>query len=71
MTTFVDSIDVVTQHDGNRDFVRMRWGLVPRWWSKAPKELRARRSTRAETKPFFRDAFKRTQCVIPLSGYYA
>jgi putative SOS response-associated peptidase YedK len=24
-----DPIDVVTQQDGKRDFVRMRWGLVP------------------------------------------
>ena len=23
-----------------------------------------------ETKPFFRDAFKRTRCLIPVSGYY-
>ena len=23
-----------------------------------------------ETKPFFRDAFKRTRCLIPMSGYY-
>ena len=24
-----------------------------------------------ETKPFFRDAFKRTRCLLPMSGYYA
>ena len=29
-----DPIDVVIEHDGKRDFVRMRWGLVPWWWSK-------------------------------------
>ena len=22
------------------------------------------------TKPFFREAFKRTRCIIPASGYY-
>jgi len=27
-----DPVDVVTERDGNRDFVRMRWGLVPSWW---------------------------------------
>ena len=28
------------------------------------------RAETVETKPFFRDAFKRSRCVIPLSGYY-
>ena len=31
--------------------------------------LNARVET-VETKPFFRDAFKRTRCLIPMSGYY-
>ena len=69
-----DPVDVVTDKDGRRDFVRMRWGLVPRWWSKPLKELRAAtfnaRAETVETKPFFRDAFKRTRCLIPMSGYY-
>ena len=60
--------------DGNRDFVRMRWGLVPSWWPKPLKELKAATfNARAETvadKPFFRDAFRRTRCLIPASGYY-
>ena len=49
-------------------------GFVPRWWSKPLKELRAAtfnaRAETVETKPFFRDAFKRTRCLIPMSGYY-
>jgi putative SOS response-associated peptidase YedK len=69
-----DPIDVVTERDGRRDFVRMRWGLVPAWWPKPLKELRAATfNARAETvadKPFFRDAFTRTRCLIPASGYY-
>jgi putative SOS response-associated peptidase YedK len=28
------------------------------------------RAETAETKPFFRDAFKRTRCMIPMSGYF-
>jgi putative SOS response-associated peptidase YedK len=52
----------------------MRWGLVPSWWSKPLKELKlATFNARAETvttKPFFRGAFKRTRCLIPVSGYY-
>ena len=52
----------------------MRWGLVPYWWSKSIKDIKlATFNARAETvttKPFFRDAFKRTRCLIPVSGYY-
>jgi len=33
--------DVVHDRAGERDLVQMRWGLVPRWWSKPLKELRA------------------------------
>ena len=69
-----DPVDVVTERDGNRDFVRMRWGLVPSWWPKPVKELKAATfNARAEAvakKPFFRDAFPRTRCLIPASGYY-
>jgi putative SOS response-associated peptidase YedK len=65
---------VVTDRDGERDLVRMRWGLVPRWWSKPLKELRMAtfnaRAETVETKPVFRDAFKRSRCLIPMPGYY-
>ena len=56
-----------------RDFTRMRWGLVPSWWPKPLKELKAATfNARVETvaeKPFFREAFRRTRCIIPASGY--
>jgi putative SOS response-associated peptidase YedK len=65
---------VVTERDGKRDFVRTRWGLVPWWWAKPLKQLRAAtfnaRAETVETKPFFRDAFKRSRSLIPASGYY-
>jgi putative SOS response-associated peptidase YedK len=66
-----DPVDVVT---AQRRLVTMRWGLVPWWWSKSLKELRMAtfnaRAETVETKPVFRDAFKRSRCLIPLSGYY-
>ena len=69
-----DPVDVVTERDGSRYFVRMRWGLVPSWWSKPLKDVKAATfNARAETvaeKPFFRDAFRRTRCLIPASGYF-
>jgi len=68
------AIDTVVEREGKRELVPMRWGLVPSWWSKPLKELRlATFNARAETvaeKPFFREAFKRTRCLIPASGYY-
>ena len=64
--------------DGKRELVSMHWGLVPRWWSKSLKDVKMAtfnaRAETFETKPFFRDAFKRTRtrtrCLIPVSGYY-
>ena len=71
-----DPVDVVTAEEGKRELVTMRWGLVPWWWSKPLKELRmATFNARAETvdtKPVFRDAFKRTaasfQCLAITNG---
>jgi putative SOS response-associated peptidase YedK len=68
------NIDVVIERDGTRELLPMRWGLIPSWWSKPLKEMRvATFNARAEAvarKPTFRDAFKRTRCLIPASGYY-
>jgi putative SOS response-associated peptidase YedK len=69
-----DTIDAVIDREQKRELVPMRWGLVPSWWPKALKELKAATfNARAETvayKPIFRDAFKRSRCLIPASGYY-
>jgi putative SOS response-associated peptidase YedK len=68
------TIDSVLSKDDKRWLVPMRWGLVPSWWSKPLKELRlATFNARAETvavKPMFRGTFRRTRCLIPVSGYY-
>ena len=68
-----DAIDVVIERGGQVDLVPMRWGLVPSWWTKTAKEVPATFNARAETlpvKPMFRDAFRRTRCLIPASGYF-
>jgi putative SOS response-associated peptidase YedK len=36
-----DPVDVVSERDGSRDFVRMRWGLVPAWWPNQATRLPA------------------------------
>src|SRR4029077_1941175 len=68
------TIDTIVAGGGKGELMRARWGLVPAWWSKPLKELKlATFNARAETvttKPFFREAFKRKRCLIPVSGYY-
>ena len=68
------TIDTILDQDGKRRLERMRWGLIPSWWSKPLKEMKlATFNARAETvatKPMFRSAFKRNRCLIPVSGYY-
>jgi putative SOS response-associated peptidase YedK len=67
------TIDAVIEHDGKRELVPMRWGLVPSWWKKTLKDLPSTFNARAETvsiKPMSRAAYKRSRYIIPASGYY-
>jgi putative SOS response-associated peptidase YedK len=64
---------ILPAEGGGHEFARMRWGLVPYWWSKPLKQVPATFNARSDTvatKPMFRDAFKRRRCVIPISGFY-
>jgi len=66
-------IAVVRNREGaGREFVSMRWGLVPSW-AKAvaggPPLINARAETVAD-KPSFRSAFKNRRCLIPADGFY-
>lgn len=57
---------------GDREFVLMRWGLVP-GWSKGPDNRFSMFNARAETvheKPAYRSAFKKRRCLIPADGFY-
>jgi len=58
--------------EGQRELVRMRWGLVPRW-AKDPsigaRMINARGETIAE-KPSFRMSFRRHRCLFPADGFY-
>src|SRR5216684_8339871 len=50
----------------------MRWGLVPYW----AKDLKIGLSTinamaeTVDTKPVFREAFKRRRCIVPVDNFY-
>ena len=67
-------IDTVISRRGRRQLMTTRSGLIPFWWNKPLDELRgAILNARAETvmtKPFFREPFQRSRCLIPMSGYY-
>ncbi len=61
---------------GERQFVWLRWGLIPSWAPGGAKEpgignrmINARAETIAE-KPAFRAAFRRRRCLIPADGFY-
>lgn len=65
-------IPVITEVDDHVEINTYRWGLIPHWAkddSMANKCFNARSETMAE-KPTFRTAFKRSRCIIPISGYF-
>jgi putative SOS response-associated peptidase YedK len=69
----MQQVPIVRQRaDGSREWVEMRWGLVPRW-AKDPsigaKMINARAETIAE-KPSFRTALHHHRCLIPADGFY-
>jgi putative SOS response-associated peptidase YedK len=58
--------------EGQRECVRMRWGLVPRWAkdsSIGARMINARGETIAE-KPSFQMAYRRHRCLLPADGFY-
>ena len=61
---------VAREHDGKREGVVMRWGLIPSWAKdKKMAQINARADTAAE-KPKFPSAFKKSRCLILADGYY-
>ena len=65
-------IPVVRLQDGKRQFVLMRWGLIPSW-VKDPKTFSLLINARSESvidKPAFRAAMRRRRCLIPADGFY-
>lgn len=61
---------VARAHDGKREGVIMRWGLIPSW-AKDKKMLQINaRADSASEKPMFRSAFKKRRCLILADGWY-
>lgn len=66
------SILAVREVSDEREAVLLKWGLIPSWAkddSMSARLINARSETVAE-KPAFREAFKRSRCVIPADGFY-
>jgi putative SOS response-associated peptidase YedK len=57
---------------GKREFVLMRWGLVPYWAKDAKFRLSTinARAEEAASKPAFREALKRRRCLVPADAFY-
>lgn len=61
---------VRTQRE-EREVLLARWGLVNFWATdnkRAARQINARAET-VDTRPAFRDAFKRRRCVVPADGF--
>jgi putative SOS response-associated peptidase YedK len=57
---------------GERSLDMLRWGLIP-YWAKDPKVGFSTINAKAEsieTKPAFREAFRRRRCLVPIDGFY-
>jgi putative SOS response-associated peptidase YedK len=67
-------IDVMRQDAaGQRELIRVRWGLIPSWWRQPLEELPTSFNARTESiveHPAFGDAVLRRRCIIPASGFY-
>jgi putative SOS response-associated peptidase YedK len=58
--------------DSEREFVWLRWGLIPSW-AKDPAIGNRMINARAETvaqKPSYRAAFRRRRCLVVADGFY-
>lgn len=65
-------VPIIRSGAGGREFVLVRWGLVPSWMKEFPTQrplINARSETLFE-KPSFKRAVLRRRCLFPANGYY-
>lgn len=56
--------------EGRRIIAEARWGFIPRWAKEPGRQPINARAETVATSGLFRDAFKRTRCIVPVSGFY-
>jgi putative SOS response-associated peptidase YedK len=67
-----DTVPILVQQPGGPpQVVQARWGFIPHWWSKPelPRLAFNARSEEAATKPMWRDALRRSRCLIPATSW--
>lgn len=66
------SVPILFQEDGRLVLDAARWGLIPMWWDrpKPPSFTFNTRIEEAATKPMWREALKKTRCLVPAMGWY-
>ena len=54
------------------ELTEARWGFIPFWWAqpKPPGHCFNARSEVAAKKPMWRDAYRKSRCLIPAEGWY-
>lgn len=56
-------------HD-KRELALCHWGLIPHWVKDTKLQPINAKAETVKAKPFFRNAFKKQHCLIPVNGYY-
>jgi putative SOS response-associated peptidase YedK len=66
------AVPVLLLEDGERALRSARWGLIPHWWQqdKPPGFSLNARLEEISGKPMWRDAVRRSRCLLPAEGWY-
>ncbi|MDC7684512.1 SOS response-associated peptidase family protein [Asticcacaulis sp. BYS171W] len=64
----------IRNHQGQFEWVKARWSLIPHWHHGAIKDWKATsfnaKVEEAPTKPSWRDPWKKRHCIIPASCFW-
>jgi putative SOS response-associated peptidase YedK len=63
-------VPIVVARDGHRRLRTARWGLRPLWGRDSRLAPINARAESVASSPMFRDALRRTRCLIPADGFY-
>lgn len=63
---------IIQGEEGTREIELMSWGLVPNWSNepKVPYSTINAMSEEVLTKPAYRQAIRRTRCLVPIAAFY-